>query len=105
MTRQPVPIAEIVADLMARRGFARVRSVEMLERAWTRVVAVLEAGNLIIQHTQVGSIRQGRLEVIVDHSALIQELEFQKATLLKSLTEQLPDEKIRELRFRLGTIQ
>ena len=44
------------------------------------------------------------MEVIVAHSALVQELGFQKATLLATLARLLPDEPIRDLRFRVGTI-
>jgi len=107
MARQPTPIAEILADLMARRGFARVQSAEAVEQAWREAVAQLDSGDLIAEHTRVGKIRRGQLEVTVHHSVLIQELEFQKQTLLKYLNQQLPelgipDQQITDLRFRLG---
>jgi hypothetical protein len=35
----------------------------------------------------------------------VQELGFQKIALLKSLEASLPDEKIKNLRFRVGSIE
>lgn len=63
------------------------------------------AGELAAKYTRVGSLRRGTLEVIVLSSTLVQELVFQKPTLLKTLNEQLPDEGIDNLRFRVGDIQ
>jgi predicted nucleic acid-binding Zn ribbon protein len=99
MPRGPEPIGNILAELMARRGFARVQSTAALEAAWRQA-----AGELIGRHTRVGPIRRGKLEIIVSHSTLIQELTFQKAALLKTLTALLPDEPIKDLRFRVGVI-
>ena len=105
MTRRPTPIADVLADLITRHGFARVCSTEALERAWKRAVAPLEAGDLIVEHTRVGKLNRGRLEVTVDHSTLLHELDYNKAELLNGLREQLPREAIKDLRFRLGTVQ
>jgi hypothetical protein len=56
------------------------------------------------QYTRIGALRRGTLEVIVLNSTLVQELTFQKATLLKALNQSLPEQGIRDLRFRLGTL-
>ena len=82
---------------MARRGYARERSTVALAEAWQRA-----AGQLLAQHSRVGLIRQGRLVVTVTHSALVQELTFQKAAILVELRKQLPHENIADLRFRVG---
>ena len=105
MARQPTPIADILADLIARHGFARIWSAEVLEKAWKRVIVGMEAGNLIADHTRISKLSRGQLEVVVDHSTLLHELEYEKAKLLKSLAQQLPRETIKGLRFRLGTIK
>ena len=57
------------------------------------------------KYTRVGQLRRGTLEVVVANSTLVQELGFQKQTLLKSLAELLPDEGIENLRFRVGNIE
>jgi predicted nucleic acid-binding Zn ribbon protein len=105
MTRQPTHIAEVLSELMARRGFARVESAAALEDAWKRAAAALPAGQLMAEHTRVGKLGRGRLEILVAHSALLQELEFQKKPLLDSLRKQLPEHGIADLRFRIGATQ
>jgi predicted nucleic acid-binding Zn ribbon protein len=95
----PQKISNILAELMARRGFARVQSTEAYEQAWRDA-----AGPLAAKYTQVGALKRGTLEVVVANSALVQELTFQKIAILQKLAAELPDEKIRNLRFRVGTI-
>jgi len=97
--RGPVPIADVLSELTARRGLGRVRDVEAFERAWREA-----AGELIAQHTRVGDIRRGRLEVIVANSTLVQELTFQKPGIIKRLNEQLPKAAVTDLRFRVGSL-
>ena len=100
MRKGPEPIGEILAQLMARRGFARVQSASAHEAAWCEA-----AGELATQYTRVGAVRRGRLEVVVANSTLIQELTFQKPALLEALGRLLPDEKISDIRFRVGPIE
>jgi predicted nucleic acid-binding Zn ribbon protein len=99
MPKGPEPISNILAELMARRGFARVQSGAALEAAWKQVAGPMAS------YTRVGSIRRGKLEVTVSHSALVQELTFRKTELVRELKKLLPDEKISDLRFRVGPVQ
>ena len=99
MAKGPEPISDILAQLMARRGFARVRSAEAFEAAWRKA-----AGEMLSQYTRPGSVRRGKLEVTVANSTLVQELSFQKPHLLRTLSELLPDEQIEDLRFRVGPV-
>ena len=85
---------------MARHGYARVQSAKVYESAWKEA-----AGPLAARYTRIGSLRRGTLEVVVANSALVQELTFQKQTLLKTLGELLSDEGIENLRFRVGAIR
>lgn len=100
MKRRVQSIGEILPELMARRGYARLQSAGAYDRAWREAAGSVAAG-----YTRVGSLRRGTLEVIVAHSTLVQELGFQKTRLLKSLAELLPDEGIKNLRFRLGAVE
>lgn len=95
----PQRLANVLADLMVRRGYARVQSTEAYEGAWRAA-----AGPLMAQYTRLGALRRGALEVVVANSTLLQELTFQKAALLKKLVAALPDEGIRSLRFKSGPI-
>ena len=99
MARGPQAIGNILSELMARRGFARVQSGAAYEAAWREA-----AGALAAEYTSVGALRRGKLEVVVANSTLMQELLFQKSDLLKNLAQLLPDEGIQDLRFRLGAV-
>jgi predicted nucleic acid-binding Zn ribbon protein len=99
MAKGPETIGNILSELMARRGFARVRSAEALETAWRQA-----AGPLAAQYTRVGELRRGVLEIIVANSTLVQELGYQKTEILAQLRLLLPDEGITCLRFRTGGI-
>jgi predicted nucleic acid-binding Zn ribbon protein len=99
LPRGPEKIGDILAQLMAGRGLARVQSASAADSAWRQA-----AGEMVSKYSRVGAVRNGRMEVIVAHSALVQELGFQKAALLATLARLLPDEPIRDLRFRVGTI-
>ncbi len=82
MTRGPEPISLILADLMARRGFARVQSASRIESAWRQA-----AGELAARYTRAAGMRRGKLEIIVANSTLIQELNFQKSALLEAVAQ------------------
>lgn len=100
MAKGPERISDILAQLMARRGFARVQGGEAYASAWNEA-----AGPMAAKYSRVGSLKRGTLDVVVANSALIQEFTFQKAFLLKALNQQLPDQGIKDLRFRLGAIE
>lgn len=96
--RGPEPIGDILAQLMARRGFARVQSSAQIEAAWR------EAAGELAPYTRVGQVRGGKLEVIVANSTVLQELTFRKPALLSEMTNRLPEEGIRDVRFRTGSV-
>ncbi len=100
MAGGPQMIGDVLTQLMARRGFAGVRRASACEEAWRQA-----AGELVARHSRVGAVRRGTLEVVVANSTLLQELTFQKQTLLETLGQRLPDEGIRDLRFRVGAIE
>jgi predicted nucleic acid-binding Zn ribbon protein len=97
---QPKKIGNIVADLVARRGYARVISSNTCGQVWLQVV-----GGAFAKFTRPGQVRRGVLEVTVANSLMMQELTFQKANLVAKLSELLPDEPINDLRFRVGQVE
>jgi len=99
MPKTPQTIGNILAEMMARRGLGRIQSTEALETAWRQA-----AGPLTAKYTRVGAIRRGTLEISVANSTLIQELGFQKHDLLIAMQQLLPEEEIKNLRFRTGSI-
>ena len=99
MARGPQAIGDVLAQLLARRGFAGVRRAAACEDAWRQA-----AGELAARYSRAGAVRRGTLEVVVANSTLVQELTFQKPNLLETLGELVPEEKIQDLRFRVGAV-
>lgn len=100
MKRGPCAIGDVLSEVMARRGFARVQTAAAYDEAWREA-----AGELAARYSKPGALRRGTLEVIVANSTLMQELGFRKHVLLKTLAGLLPDEKIENIRFRVGGIE
>jgi predicted nucleic acid-binding Zn ribbon protein len=96
---QPRHIGDVLAGLMARRGYARLQSGSSCADAWREA-----AGENIASCTRATQVRRGVLEVWVGNSTMVQEIGFCKAALLERLAQLLPDEKIRDLRLRVGLI-
>ena len=99
MKRGPCAIGDVLSEVMARRGYARVQAAAAYDAAWREA-----AGPLAAQYSLPGTLRRGTLEVIVANSTLMQELGFQKQELLEALAGSLPDEGIENIRFRVGEI-
>lgn len=99
MAGPPKPIAHVLAELMARRGYGRVQAVAALAETWSAA-----AGETLAARTRAGRLRQGVLEVWCLNSVLVQELAFQKQALLRKLEELAPRQRISDLRFRVGPI-
>ncbi len=97
---RPKPIANILSDLLAKRGYARVQSATNYADAWRQA-----AGEPWARITKAGQIKRGVLEIFCTSSILVQEMTFQKTGLLKKLAELLPDEKIKDIKIRVGSIE
>lgn len=100
MKKGPQPIANVLAELMARSGLGRVQSAVDLQKAWQEA-----AGPMAGRYTRAGAVRRGKLEVVVANSTFMQELNYQKKAIVDALARLLPDQKIKDLRFRLGVIE
>jgi predicted nucleic acid-binding Zn ribbon protein len=96
--RGPKKIGDIVSNLLARKGYARVQAASACEEAWK------EAAGKLAAHSRPGLVKRGVLEVIFRNSAALQELTFQKKKLLKQLQQQLPEEQLTDVRFRIGSL-
>ena len=70
-----------------------------MDEAWRQA-----AGEQLAKVSRAGAIRRGILEVTVANNLLAQELGFQKDELIQRLLRLAPDEKIANIRFRVGAI-
>ncbi len=95
----PKRMADIVSELMSRRGYADLQSSAQCADAWRAA-----AGASLASHSVAGKIRRGVLEVFARNSAVLQELTFRKKQLIAELTRLTPDSKIRDVRFRVGPV-
>jgi predicted nucleic acid-binding Zn ribbon protein len=98
--RTAKPLSDLISSLMARRGYAQVQAGQTREAAWA-----VAAGNDLAGHSRPGNVRGGVLEVFVRNSTVLQELTFQKRRVLERFNQHAPDQQVRELRFRVGTIE
>lgn len=99
MPGTPKPIGNILAELLAKRGYARVQSAGLSADAWRQA-----AGEQLAALSRPGNLRGGKLEVLVKSSVLVQELGFRKQELLTRLNQLLPNENIRDLKFRVAPL-
>ena len=98
--RQPKKISDVMSQLLAKRGYARVQASAAFDQAWRQA-----AGERFASQTRCGHVRRGVLEVFAANSAVVQELTFQKTTLLTKLASLAPDPRIKDLKFKVGAFQ
>jgi predicted nucleic acid-binding Zn ribbon protein len=97
--RRPKRSADVLTQLLARQGYGQTKSIGDLSEAWDQAV-----GSQWIDKTKPGNISRGVLEVFVSNSGVHQQLNFQKKKILNALHEKLPQNKIKDIRFRTGNV-
>lgn len=97
--REPQRIADVMAGLMARKGYGRIEGTEQTRLAWATA-----AGEKLSAQTRPGNVRRGVLEIFVRNSTALQELNFQRKQILQRFQKLLPELKVRDLRLRIGAI-
>ena len=98
VARDPLPLSVALSELIAVRGFARVRGNEELDAAWKRV-----AGPEVASQSKPLTISRGTLTVVVENVPLLSELaSFRNQELLQLLKQHCPHLKIKALKFKLS---
>lgn len=97
--REPQRVGNVVSQLLARSGYAQVQAADARAAAWKGTVDAATA-----TQTRVGQLRRGVLQIHVSNSALVQELAFQKTQLIAGLQQRLPELKLRDISFRVGSV-
>lgn len=95
--KAPQKMGNVVAQLLAKRGYAQQQDGEDCAAAWREA-----AGEKLSGQTRVGLVKYGVLEIFVKNSSTIQELTFNKKRLLAEMKRLLPQQKLREIKFKLG---
>jgi len=96
--KPPQAMKDVMSSLLAKRGYAQTQVAGDLKRVWQEA-----AGPTFAKHTRPGNIRRGVLEVFVRSSTVMQQLAFQKKSILKKL-QKAADLQIKDLKFRIGEI-
>ena len=97
--RGPQQIGDVLANLIARRGYGQEQSSRERDAVWEAV-----SGQPLAAHSRPAGLHRGIWEVVVRDSATLQEVMFQKSQLLQCLIEKLPNDNIKDLRFRVGNV-
>lgn len=97
--KAPAKLGDVLGDLFAKRGYARVRAAADCSQAWAEA-----AGEPLGAQSRVGAVKRGTLEITLANSALLHEATFRKREILDRLKELLPNERIANLRFRVGAL-
>jgi len=98
--RDPKLLGDVLGELFALRGYARLRAAGDLQTVWDAALGDSARGR-----TRLGEVRRGVLTVIVDHPALLEELSvFRKAELLEAIRAAAGGSTINDLRFRIGAV-
>jgi predicted nucleic acid-binding Zn ribbon protein len=96
---QPKRMADVLAQLVQKKGYAQVRADQAHREAWQTA-----AGPAIAAVTEPGKISRGTLEVTAANSLVMQELSFEKERLLAAIQTAMPDAGIKQLRFKVGQV-
>jgi len=93
----PQRLSLALSELIALRGYARVRGDAQLQSAWAEA-----AGASVARKTRALAIRRGVLHVAVEHAPLLSELAgYYRQALLEKLRELHGDLRIRDIKFKL----
>ena len=95
----PKSMRDVLSQLLAKKGYAQVQTAASCDAAWREAI-----GQKLAADTRPGNVNRGVLEVLVRNSVAAQELSFLKSKIVKTLTKLLPEQRIRDLRIRVGTI-
>ena len=93
----PKRAKDLLAKLMTRKGLGQQQANEALQIVWKKAV-----GERSAETSQPGYLKRGVLEVFVESSIQLQQLEFEKKKLISELQRLLPQNKINNIRFRIG---
>lgn len=97
--RKPKQLGSVLAQVIAKRGYAAVQAGESLQQAWQSA-----AGEALSVHTRAVGVSRGKLEVLVASSPMMQEIQFQQQQLLNKLRQALPEARLTGLKLRVGRL-
>ena len=89
-------IGTLVSQLMSRRGYAQVAATDEFHATIGTAV-----GGVLGSSISVGNLKKGVLHIYASDSVTLQELNFQKRSILKQIQKDLPQTNVNDLKFRI----
>lgn len=103
--RRPVQkIGSLVNQLLARRGYAQIEATEQLHAVISSVLHSDLTEKQLGEQIIVGKISRGVLQVFAADSVILQELTFQKRSILKRIQKEMPQSNITDVRFKVQAL-
>lgn len=100
--RRPKQVANLVATIMAKQGYAASKAASELTSVWERVAEQVLGEAMLAKQTSAKGLSRGTLEVMVANHIVMQEINFHRPQLLAAIQQATPDSKIKAIRFKVG---
>ncbi len=95
---EPQALGDVLSQLFTLRGYGRVQTNRQLQDIWRQI-----AGESLAGRTKAQGIKNGVLQIAVNNSSTLQELEsFHKFSLCQRLASEHSDLSITDIKFRLN---
>jgi len=98
-TKRPEGIKSILDKVIVKIESNSPRNKEFILKTWQRT-----AGKKASSHSRPVSVRKSVLTVEVDSSTWLYELNLLKRSLLRDIKKELGQDKVKNIRFRMGDI-
>jgi predicted nucleic acid-binding Zn ribbon protein len=98
--RDPAPLGGALDEFLRESGISLLLKYPQLHAVWLGIV-----GEEVGAHARIAALRNGVLEVAVDSSALMTDIRFHKAALLKDLRAAVRKPFIQNIHFIVKPLQ
>ena len=99
MKREADRIDSVIKSIIGKLDKKKNLTSDEVENIWKEIV-----GEKASAHTRPASLRKKQLVINIDGSSWLYELTLRKNELLAKLKKRMGEDKIKELRFRIGEI-
>ena len=89
-------ISSVMDRLLVEKGYAAEQSNQILVEKWR-----LAVGEELSSQSRVGKVQRGILTVFASNAIVLTEMEYSKSKALRLLKSELPEFKIKDIRFRI----
>ena len=92
-----VPIGRALEGFLQQSGLSAALKYPEIHEVWTSVV-----GEALAEHSRVSAFRRGVLEIAVDSSALLNDIQFHQAAILRDIQREVKRPFVSRISFVLA---